>query len=64
MGFTGTGRFRQLAISRQRTWFDLKKYETPNDRPTSGSFGNDTPRETLSDWERLDYRDERGLDET
>lgn len=62
MGFTGTGRFRQLALSRQRTWFDLKKYEAKDDTPTCGSFGNDTPRETLSDWERLEYRDERDMD--
>jgi len=62
MGTFGTGRFRQLALSRQRTWFDLKKYEAKDDSPVSGSFGYDTPRETLSDWERLDYGDERSLD--
>ena len=62
MGFTGTGRLRQLAISRQRTWFDLKRNETKEHIPTSGSFSPDTPRETLSDWERLDYSDERSMD--
>ena len=64
MGFTGAGRFRQLALSRQRTWFHTKTNETKDDRPTSGSFGNDTPRETLSDWERLDHSDDGSVDKT
>ena len=49
--------------SRQRPRIDTSTDEADEHTPTSGSFGNDTPRQTLSDWERLGYGDDGSVDE-
>ena len=64
MGPFRAGRFQQLTISRQRARRHLASDETEEYTPTSGSFGNDPPRQTLSDWERLGFDHDGDLDET
>jgi len=64
MGSIIRRRLRQQLISRERAWFYIEANEAYLDRTISRSFGYDSPRETLSDWERLDYGDDGSLDET
>jgi hypothetical protein len=63
MGSIGTGRFLQSTISREWAWGYFKKNETPDDTPTSGSFGNDKTRQTASNREELERGWDGSLDE-
>ena len=63
MGPFRAGRFQQFTFSRQRPRIDTSTDEADEHTPTSGSFGNDTPRQTLSDWERLGLGDDGSVDE-
>ena len=64
MGATARRRLRQQSISRERAWFYIASNETYLNRTIGRNTSDDQTRETLSDWERLDYGDERGLDKT
>ena len=64
MGFTVTRRLRELIVSCEWAWVYSETNGTKVYRRISGNTSNDQTGETLSDWERLDYGNERGLDET
>jgi len=64
MGFTVTGRLRELIVPCEWAWVYSKRDGTKIYRRIGSSTGNDKTRETLSDWEAMDYGDERDLDET
>jgi hypothetical protein len=64
MGFTVTGRLRELIVPCEWAWVYSETNGTKVYRRIGSSIGDDQTRETLFDWERLDYGDDGGLDET
>ena len=64
MGFTVTGRLRELIVPCEWAWVYSETNGTKVYRRISGSTSNDQTSETLSDWERLDYGDDGSMDKT
>ena len=64
MGFTVTGRLRELIVPCEWAWVYSEADGTKHYRAVGSSASNDSTCETLSDWERLDDSDERSMDET
>jgi hypothetical protein len=53
-----------FTVSRKWAWEHFEGDEANFYRAISSSFSDDSSRETLSDWERLDYSDDGDMDET
>ena len=64
MGFTLGRRLREQFVPREWAWFYSKTDGTKHYREVGSNTSNDQACETLSDWERLEYGDDRDLDET
>ena len=64
MGSTIGRRIYPEPIPREWAWVYSETDGTKKYRAIGCGAGNDTPSETLSDWERMDYGDERSMDET
>ena len=62
MGFIVTGRLCKSVISFERAW----RYSPEDPADFRGTIicrpSNDTPRQTLSDWEAMDYDHEGSVD--
>ena len=63
MGSTTRRRVYPEPIPCEWAWVYSETKQAKIYRAIGRSTSNDQTRETLSDWERLDYGDERGLDE-
>ena len=63
MGFTIAGRVSKSIISYKRAW----RYNPEDPADFRGTIScrpcDDTPGQTLSDWERLDYDNDGSVDE-
>ena len=64
MGFTITGRIRELVVPCEWAWVYSETKQTKIYRRIGSSHSNDQASQTLSDWERMEYGDDGDLDET
>ena len=64
MGSTTRRRVYPEPVSCEWSWVYSETKQTRIYRAIGSGTSNDSTSETLSDWERLDYGDERGLDQT
>jgi hypothetical protein len=63
MGSTIRRRFYAEPISCEWAWVYSETEQTKIYRAISSGTGNDTPGQTLSDWERMDHDYDRSVDE-
>ena len=64
MGFTTRKPIRRSVISLERAWRGTEKDLSDFGGTISCRSCDDTPRETLFDWEAMDFGDEERLEET